>query len=192
MRNPRVLAIAGSLRRDSWNRRLLEAAARSTPASLALTLYDGLAQIPAFDEDLESASAGGPEPVRRLRDMVRSADGVLIATPEYNWSIPGVLKNALDWLSRSPEDVLMAKPVAVIGATPGTGGTRLAQAALRQVLTATESAVLTAPTLFVRDAARLFDPDGELVHEPTRERLGAVLLAFAKWIDICTNARSVA
>jgi chromate reductase len=179
-----VLAIAGSLRRDSYNCRLLDAAVECAPARLAVSIWGQLASIPLFDADLEQATAGGPESVRRLRDLVGSAQGLLIATPEYNWSIPGVLKNALDWLSRpAPDEVLIDKPVAVIGASSGTWGTRLAQAALRQVLTATEAALMPRPALFVREAERLFDPAGRLVDQPTRERLTALLAAFDRWID---------
>ena len=177
-----ILGIAGSLRRGSYNRRLLEAAAECAPAGLVVTIWEELASIPPFDADLEQA--GGPESVRRFREQVGSAQGLLIATPEYNWSIPGVLKNAIDWLSRpAPEEVLIDKPVAVIGASSGKWGTRLAQAALRQVLTATEAAVLPRPALFVRDAERVFDSAGRLVHRPTREQLTAVLAAFFHWID---------
>jgi chromate reductase len=178
-----VLAVAGSLRRDSLNRRLLAAAAGCAPPGMQLAVYDGLGSIPLFSEDLEAETGGGPEPVRRLRREVGAADGLLIATPEYNQSIPGVLKNALDWLSRpAPEEVLAGKPVAVVGATVGSWGTRLAQAALRQVLTATESLVLPAPALFVRSAETLFDDAGRLRDPRTREALERLLAAFAGWI----------
>jgi len=120
--------------------------------------------------------------VRALRDLVAAADGLLLATPEYNWGIPGVLKNAVDWLSRPPE-VLIGKPVAIIGASSGRWGTRLAQAALRQVMTATESLVMPAPALFVRDAATMFDDHGQLIDAGVRAQLDAVLAAFATWID---------
>jgi chromate reductase len=180
----RVLGIAGSLRRGSFNRRLLEAAAECAPPRMRLSVYDALGTIPLFDEDLESATGGGPEPVRRLRDEVAAADALLIATPEYNWSVPGVLKNAIDWLSRpSPDEVLAGKPVAVIGASGGRWGTRLAQSALRQILAATESAVLPAPALFVREAERLFHPSGVLKDGPTREALATLLARFADWIN---------
>jgi chromate reductase len=179
-----VLGISGSLRRASYNRRLLEAAAECAPRGLAVSIWDDLGSIPSFDADLEVATAGGPDSVRRFREQVRSAQGLLIATPEYNWSFPGVLKNAIDWLSRpAPEEVLVDKPVAVIGASSGKWGTRLAQAALRQVLTATEAAVLPRPALFVREAERLFDPAGRLADQPTLEQLTAVLAALSLWID---------
>jgi chromate reductase len=181
----RILAIPGSLRRDSFNRRLLQAAARHAPPGLHIEVSDALADVPLFDEDLESAAGGGPEGVWRLRGAVAAADGLMIATPEYNQSLPGVLKNAIDWLSRpAPEEVLAGKPVAIAGVSSGRWGTRLAQAALRQTLAATESRVMPAPMLFVRDAGQLFDAaDGQLRDAATIESLQALLLAFAGWIS---------
>lgn len=179
----RLLAIAGSLRRDGYNARLLDAAARAAPAGLRIVRHD-LREVPLFDEDLERDTVGGPDGVRALREAVAGADGVLIATPEYNQSIPGVLKNALDWLSRpAPAEVLAGKPVAILGASPGRWGTRLAQAALRQVLAATGSAVLPAPMLFVRDAAQAFDAHGALADAAVEASLHRLLDAFAGWID---------
>jgi NAD(P)H-dependent FMN reductase len=179
-----VLALAGSLRRDSFNRLLLQAAAQDAPSSLKLTLYDGVGAIPLFNEDVERATGGGPEAVRSLRDAVASADGLLIATPEYNQSIPGVLKNVIDWLSRpAPEEVLVGKPISIIGASGGRWGTRLAQAALRQVLTATESIVMPQPAVFVREAAQQFDESGRLIDDATRAALTANLAAFERWME---------
>jgi chromate reductase len=179
-----VLAIPGSLRRRSYNRGLVRAAVDCAPDGMSVHVADDLAAIPLFDEDLEQSTGRGPEPVRRLREQVASVDGLLIATPEYNQSIPGVLKNAIDWLSRpGPEEVLAGKPVAITGASSGRWGTRLAQAALRQTLTAAEAVVLPRPALFVREAERLFDEHGRLAHEPTREQLRGLLAAFASWID---------
>lgn len=176
----RVLAVAGSLRRESWNRRLLKAAAEEAPTGMVVTVYDDLASVPLFNEDVEAA--GEPDPVHRFRRVVAAADGLLIATPEYNQSVPGVLKNAIDWLSRPPEEVLAGKAVAVIGATPGLWGTRYAQKELRHVLTATESFVLPAPAIYIPSAASLFDETGRLTDPSTRERLGRFLPAFADWI----------
>ena len=155
-----ILAIPGSLRRDSLNRRLLQAAASLAPATMRIRLYDDLAAMPLFNEDTEARmQAAGP--VRTLRDAVAAADGLLIATPEYNQSMPGVLKNAIDWLSRpAPEEVLVGKPVAVIGATAGRWGTRLAQAALRQTLFATEAIVLPGPALYLAGGSDAFDEAG--------------------------------
>ncbi|MCI0572628.1 MAG: NAD(P)H-dependent oxidoreductase [Myxococcaceae bacterium] len=180
-----MLAIPGSLRRGSYNRSLLEAGAACAPAGMRIHVYDELARIPLFDEDLERETAGGPEEVRRLRSQVAEADALWIATPEYNQSVPGVLKNAIDWLSRpAPQEVLAGKPVAIIGVTQGRWGTRLAQSHLRHVLSATESLVLPRPTLFVREAERLFDGEGRLSDEATRDALRGFLEAFAGWVDL--------
>jgi chromate reductase, NAD(P)H dehydrogenase (quinone) len=187
----RVLAIAGSLRRGSYNRMLLEAAVDCAPPGTVIRIYEEMASIPLLDQDLELATGGrGPDSVRRFRRQVARADGLLIATPEYNHSIPGVLKNAIDWLSRpGPEEVLIGKPVAVVGASSGRWGTRLAQAALRQVLFATESLVMPKPALFVREAEGLFDEAGQLLDHPTRHGLETLLTAFATWIDIVASDR---
>ena len=180
----RVLAIPGSVRSGSYNRLLLKAAGVCAPAGMVVELYGELGMIPIFDEDLEQSTSGGPDAVRRLRLLVGAADGLLISTPEYNHSMPGVLKNAIDWLSRpGPDEVLIGKPVAVLGASGGRWGTRLAQSTLRQVLFATESVVMPAPMLFLRDARDLFDDAGALVHAATRDQLTKLLEAFGAWID---------
>jgi len=180
----RVLAIPGSVRSGSYNRLLLKAAGVCAPASMVVELYGELGMIPIFDEDLEQSTSGGPDAVRRLRLLVGAADGLLISTPEYNHSMPGVLKNAIDWLSRpGPDEVLIGKPVAVLGASGGRWGTRLAQSTLRQVLFATESVVMPAPMLFLREARDLFDDAGALVHAATRDQLTKLLEAFGAWID---------
>jgi chromate reductase, NAD(P)H dehydrogenase (quinone) len=129
----RVLGISGSLRRDSYNSALLRAAAERLPAGVELVEYEGLHEIPAYDSDLEAA--GTPAAVAALRAAVRDADAVLIATPEYNHSIPGALKNALDWVSRpAGQSALMGKPAAAIGASTGMFGAVWAQAETRKVL----------------------------------------------------------
>jgi chromate reductase, NAD(P)H dehydrogenase (quinone) len=183
-----VLGIGGSLRRGSFNRQLLHAAAACAPAGVGIRVCDGLAAIPLFDEDIEQeARAAGP--VADLRRMVTAADGLLFSTPEYNQSIPGVLKNVIDWLSR--DDSLVDKPVAVIGATAGRWGTRLAQSTLRHVLYATESRVMPAPTLFLAEADRAFDFNGRLIDKQSTVRLGEVLTAFAAWIDMSVSSSTV-
>ncbi|HXP67307.1 MAG TPA: NADPH-dependent FMN reductase [Steroidobacteraceae bacterium] len=179
-RAARVLCLAGSLRRDSWNRRLLKSAA-STRSGSELVLYEGLAAIPFFNEDDEGAVAQG---VRELGDAVSRADALLIATPEYNHSFPAVLKNAIDWLSRGSKSALTGKPIAVIGASSGNWGTRLAQTALRQVLTATGALVMPAPMLFVARVSECFDADGNLVDPKIRESLNSVLRALEDWIEL--------
>lgn len=179
----RILGLSGSLRRDSYNRKLLNAAAHCAPPNSSINLFEGLADVPIFNEDVEAVEPLHPG-VHRLREAVKGADGLLIATPEYNHSIPGVLKNALDWLSRPlPEEALIGKPIAIMGASGGRWGTRLAQAALRQTLAATEAHVLTAPMLFVRDASQIFDDRGLLQDAKTRESLRTLLEAFVLWIE---------
>ena len=179
----RVLALSGSLRKASFNTALLRAAGQSAPPGAVLALFEDLEAIPLFNEDLELGAA--PAAVKRLRDEVERADGLLISTPEYNHSIPGVLKNAIDWLSRpTPARVLAGKPVAVMGATPGTWGTRLAQAALRQVLFSTESLVMPNSPLFVRSASGLFGPEGELIDSATSATLRRLLQEFTDWINL--------
>jgi chromate reductase len=138
----RILGISGSLRRGSHNRKLLRAAAAALPPAADLIEWDGLADLPAFDEDREKTPA---EPVRAFLDLIASADALLIATPEYNASLPGALKNALDWASRPfASSVLRCKPSAVIGASTGPFGAVWAQAELRKVLTASGAHVLDA------------------------------------------------
>jgi chromate reductase len=129
----RVLGISGSLRRESHNTRLLRVAAELAPPPVQLELFEGLKGVPPYDEDDDGDLA--PEGARRLREAIAGADAVLIATPEYNSSIPGQLKNALDWASRPfPDNVLRNKPVAVIGASTGSFGAIWAQAEARKVL----------------------------------------------------------
>jgi len=175
-----VVAIAGSLRRDSLNRRLVEAAADCAPDGIEVRVYRGLGELPPFNQDLEpGAFVAGP--VHELCEQVAAAQGLFIATPEYNHSVPGVLKNAIDWLSRpSSGEVLVGKPVAVVGASAGRWGTRLAQAALSQALFATESLVLTGPALYLAQTDASFDSSGRLTDEAARCALRQILQALAQ------------
>jgi chromate reductase len=160
---------------------------------MAIHVYDDLAGLPHFNEDMEGTADGGPGPIGRLRDLVTKADGLLIATPEYNWSIPGVLKNAIDWLSRPCPDVALAgKAVAIVGASTGAWGTRQAQSVLRHTLTATGSIVMPAPTLFVRHADRLFDIHGTLIDQSIKRALADVVLHFRNWIDLVAAPQTLA
>lgn len=175
----RVLGIPGSLRRGSYNRGLLRAAQEVAPHGVRIELHE-LHDIPLYDEDVRQH--GTPEPVARLNAAITAADAVLIATPEYNWSIPGVLKNAIDWVSRPPaSSPLRRKPVAVIGASSGLSGTIRAQLALRQVLFSLECYVLPKPDLWVREAGQLFDHEGRLTDQETRQRLHELLVALVDW-----------
>src|SRR6476661_6153566 len=168
----RVLAISGSLRRDSHNTRLLRVAAGLAPPPAELELFDGLKDVPPYDEDDDGDLA--PEGARRLREAIARADAVLIATPEYNSSIPGQLKNALDWASRPfPDSVLRNKPVAVVGASTGMFGAVWAQAEARKVLAATGARVIDIE-LPVAGAEAAFDGD-RLANEELHRRLAEIL-----------------
>ena len=168
----RLLAVSGSLRRDSHNSRLVRAAAQQLPPGVELELYEGLKQIPPFDEDDEGAPA--PE-VLEWRDAIESADAVLFATPEYNSSIPGQLKNAVDWASRpKAEAALRNKPVAVIGASTSMFGALWAQAELRKVLSASGARVLD-NELAVATAHEAFDGEDQLIEAELGDALGSVV-----------------
>jgi len=176
----RILGIPGSLRRGSYNRGLLRAAAELAPPEVEVQIFGRLGDIPPFNEDVEAQ--GDPEPVRALKEAIRAANALLIATPEYNYSIPGVLKNALDWASRPyGENVLRRKPVAIIGASVGPGATIRSQLALRQVFVFTESYVLLQPEILVANASERFDADGNLTDQPTRGIIRAQLEALIEW-----------
>ena len=169
----RVLGISGSLRRDSYNSGLLRAAAELLPSGVELEVFDGLRGIPPYDADDDVLPA--PAPVAALREAIESADAVLIATPEYNASLPGVLKNALDWASRPhATNPLRGKPAAVVGASTGMFGAVWAQAEGRKVLSTIGARVLDAE-LPVADADERFDADGRLTDPEVEERLGEIV-----------------
>ncbi|HEX6665169.1 MAG TPA: NADPH-dependent FMN reductase [Solirubrobacterales bacterium] len=170
----RVLGISGSLRRDSYNSALLRAAAERLPAGAELVEFERLREIPPYDADAELD--GTPDAVRELREAMREADAVLVATPEYNHSIPGVLKNALDWASRpAGQSALMGTPAAVIGASTGMFGAVWAQAETRKVLSALGGRVVESELPVAR--AQEIYADGELELSPEQSGQLAELLA---------------
>jgi len=172
----KVLAVSGSLRRDSYNTKLLRAAEELLPPDVELELYEGLKEVPPYDEDDDGHPA--PRPVAVLREAIADADAILIATPEYNASIPGQLKNALDWVSRPvATNTLRNKPVAVVGASTGAFGAVWSQAELRKVL-ATIGARVVEGDIAVGHAPTRFDEDGYLVDADLREQLGEVVDAL--------------
>lgn len=172
-----ILGIAGSLRRGSYNRALLHAAQALAPDGVEITTYDGLADLPPYNADVEAA--GDLESVCALKDRIRAADALLIATPEYNYGIPGVLKNAIDWASRPPvTSPLRLKPIALMGASPGNFGTVRAQLALRQTFLFTESYVVLKPEVHVFRAAERFDAQGTLIDATTQELVRGLLAAL--------------
>lgn len=182
-----VLGIAGSLRRGSYNRALLRSAQSLTPDDMHLDLF-GLDGVPFYDADVEKQ--GDPEPVTVLKRRVREADALVIATPEYQHSLPGVLKNALDWASWSPKDPpLKGKPIAMMGAAPGRCGTARAQAEPRKVLAYDDAVVVNRPEVLVANAGRTFDESGELVDETARGLVSELLTALAWWARLLRDAK---
>ena len=186
---PKVLAISGSLRGDSHNRKLLLAASELFPSDVELELFEGLKDVPPYDEDDDVEPL--PAPVDRLRTAIAGADGLLIATPEYNSSVPGQLKNAIDWASRPPAtSVLRNVPVAVVGASTGAFGAVWSQAELRKVLAAAGSRVLDVE-LAVGHAEGRFDGAGRLADGELREQLREVVETLLDAIRARTAAAAV-
>ena len=183
-----VLGIAGSLRRASYNRGLLRAARELAPTGMTIAIWDRLADLPPFDTDVEAR--GDPEPVTDLKRAIAEANALLIATPEYNYGVPGILKNAIDWASRPPgSSPLIRKPVAIMGATPGQTGTARAQLQLRQAFVFTETLALLRPEVLVNRAREKFDADGNLTDDTTREFVGKLLAALVDWTALIEAGR---
>jgi chromate reductase len=180
-----VVGFAGSLRRGSYNRALLRAATELAPPALHIDIHE-LDGIPLYNGDIEAA--GAPPSVVHLREAIRQADALLIATPEYNHGVPGVLKNAIDWLSRPPRDsALNGKVAAVMGASPGMTGTARGQSQLRQAFLFTNTYALLQPEVLVGRAHEKFDADGRLVDQATRDFLATFLQRFAALIARFTS-----
>ena len=172
-----VCGIAGSLRAGSYNKMLLRAAMGLAPAGMEIRPFERLGEIPLYDADVEAR--GAPEPVQALKRAVREAGAVLVCTPEYNWSVPGVLKNAIDWASRpAAETPFAGKAVAVMGASPGAVGTARAQQHLRLVLASNGALVLPGPEVLVARCQEKFDASGKLTDEGTRKFVGRLLEAL--------------
>jgi chromate reductase len=177
----RVVGIAGSLREGSFNKGLLRAAVEVAPAEMKITTFNRLGDIPPYNDDV--MAKGDPEPVAAFKAAIREAEAMLIATPEYNYGIPGVLKNAIDWASRpSGNSVLNRKPAALMGCSQGLGGTIRAQHALRQSFVFTETYVMLQPEIKIPSVAKMFDPSGRLTDENTRQHIQKFLVSFVGWI----------
>ena len=173
-----ILGIAGSLRQTSFNRAALRAAQQLVPDGVSLEIFD-LEGIPPFNQDEE---AHPPERVGQLKQRIRAADAILIVTPEYNYSIPGVLKNAIDWASRPYGDSAWeGKPVAIMGASIGAQGTSRAQYHLRQVFVFLNMYPLNRPEVMISNAAQRFDEKGNLKDEETKSYIQNLLAALVTW-----------
>lgn len=185
-----ILGIAGSLRGASYNRGLIRAASEIAPAGMTVRPYD-LAAIPMFNADVEAE--GDPPAVTDFKRAIAAADALLIATPEYNHCVPGVLKNAIDWASRpARRSVLTDKPVAIMGASSGRGATARAQAHLRDGLAYTNGFVLPLPEVLVDFAGEKFDDDGNLTDQDTAEEVRDLLVSLVAWTRRLRSEEAVA
>ncbi|MET8472997.1 NADPH-dependent FMN reductase [Streptomyces sp. NPDC006422] len=195
MRPIDVLTASGSLRADSHNTALLRAARDLAPGGVHVRLYDGLRTIPPYDMDLDTPELR-PDAVRELRELIAAADALLIATPEFNYSVPGVLKNALDWVSTDWTGTeglpLRRKPVALTGAAPTNFGSVRAQLALRQVFLWTDSDLVVKPEVIVFRSHERFDEQGRLTDATTRELLGELLAALVGKVEATRAASPLA
>lgn len=172
----RILGISGSLRKGSFNTALLHAAAELLPADTSLEFSADIGGLPHYNEDVRAA--GVPAEVSAFRAQIAAADAVLIVSPEYNYSIPGVLKNAIDWASRPPDVPFTDKPLAIMGASPGMLGSARMQYHLRQVAVFLNMHLVNRPEVFVAKAQDKFDAQGKLIDEGTRKVVGELLLAL--------------
>jgi chromate reductase len=175
----RILGIAGSLRRGSFNAATLRTAQELAPAGMTIEIFD-IAPIPLYNEDVRQQ--GFPAPVEDLRARIKSADGLLIVTPEYNYSIPGVLKNTIDWVSRPPEQPFDGKSIGLMGASAGTHGSSRAQYHLRQCFVFLNGLVMNRPEVMIPTAQTKFDANGKLTDQATRDFITAHLAAFKAWV----------
>jgi chromate reductase len=174
----RVLGVSGSLRKASWNSAALRAAQELAPEGMTIDIFD-LSEIPIYNDDVRTV--GYPPSVQRFRDQIAAADALLFATPEYNYSMSGVLKNAIDWGSRPPDQPFNDKPAAIMGASPGTTGTARAQYHLRQSCVFLNMHVVNKPEILIGGAAAKFDAQLRLVDETTRNFVRDLLIALAAW-----------
>lgn len=181
----KILGIAGSLRKGSFNKALLKEAVKLVPAGMKLEIYD-IKDIPFYNQDL--ADTNFPTAAKELKAAISESDGILIATPEYNYSLPAVLKNAIDWASRPADNSpLNKKPFAVMGASTGLGGTIRAQLHLRQVALFVNMYDMKKPEVLVTRAQEKFDEELNITDEPLKAHLTKFLLAFRDWVNIFMN-----
>jgi chromate reductase, NAD(P)H dehydrogenase (quinone) len=174
----KILGISGSLRKGSFNTAALRTAQEMAPPGATVEIAD-LRDVPMYDDDLRAA--GYPAPVEKLRREIGAADAILFATPEYNYSISGVLKNAIDWASRPPDQPLNEKPVAILGAAGGVLGTARAQYHLRQILIGLNAFTLNNPQVFIASAAQKFDAQGALTDPVARDLIRQLLDGLVTW-----------
>jgi chromate reductase, NAD(P)H dehydrogenase (quinone) len=171
----KVLGISGSLRKGSYNSMALRAAQKLAPQGMSIDIAD-ISRIPMYNDDVRAA--GEPPEVAALKAQIRAADAVLLVTPEYNFSIPGVLKNTLDWMSRPPEPPFDGKVVGIMGASPGPVGTARVQYDLRKVLVFMNAFTVNKPEVFISNCAGKFDAQGNLTDEASAKFVGDLLVSI--------------
>jgi len=186
-----LVGMSGSLRKGSYNTMLLKAATQLLPANVSMDIVS-IEDIPLYNADLDQPAAKQrPEIVEHFRKMLTDADGILICSPEYNYSIPGGLKNAIDWASRGEDSPLLRKPVAVIGATPGLWGTVRMQMAFHNVFLFLDMKPVYKPEVLIAQAEKKFDKDGNLIDEMAKKLLKQKLEALKKMIHLQTQVGDV-
>jgi len=173
-----VLGICGSLRKGSFNRATLNTAIELKPAGMNVTVAD-ISQIPLYDEDVRAQ--GFPAPVETLRQQIKAADALIFACPEYNYSMPGVLKNAIDWASRPPDQPFAGKPIAILGAAAGMAGGARAQLHLRHSCVFLDMHPLNKPEVLIFQAQNKFDANGKLTDDIARGLIGDLMVALYRW-----------
>lgn len=184
-----IVGLSGSLRKDSKNTSLLYTAQELLPEGVNIEVVD-MSVFPLFNQDIEKE--GLPPELDAVQRQIAAADGVLIASPEYNHSYTGVLKNAIDWLSRPPHRPLNEKPVAIVGASPGQFGTARGQFQLRGLLHAINSHVLPKPEVLISGSMQKINAEGKLVDEQTREFYAAMLKAFVQYVNLLNPTDAIA
>jgi chromate reductase len=179
MSKVRLLGLVGSLRRASVNRALVVAVAETLPPDATLTIYDGLGELPLFNTDISPE----PESAARLKAAIAAADGLVVASPEYNYTVTGVMKNAIDWATRPANtSPLRGKPVGLVSASIGMSGGMRAQYHLRQIFVYTDSPVMSQPEVLIPRSNERFDAEGRLTDESTRELLAKFGAAMVTWV----------
>lgn len=176
----KILGISGSLRKDSYNTAALRAAAKLVPEDVGIEVYD----ISGFPEFVQDQEKDPPAKVVEFKSKIRSADAILFSSPEYNYSVPGVLKNAIDWASRPYGDSAWdGKPAAIMGASPGAVGTARMQYHLRQIMVFLNMFPLNRPEVMINNCTTKFDENGELTDETTKKFIGDMLAALVDWTN---------
>jgi chromate reductase, NAD(P)H dehydrogenase (quinone) len=173
-----IFAFCGSLRKGSYNRMLLHATEELSPEGVSFQSLD-IGRLPFYNEDVRAQ--GFPPSVEEMREQIRAADALLFVTPEYNYSVPGVLKNAIDWASRPPEQPFNGKPAAIMGASPSMLGSARAQYHLRQICVYLNIFLVNQPEVFVAGAHNKFDAKGHLTDEPTRKLIAQLMQSLLNW-----------